>query len=146
MTYHRVLEVSLRNLCLFWSCTAGHWRARSRDPTDERVVYIIKNNSRKSETNTEWSKSRWYDSKYILPWTFVQQLNRNNHATVQMEQYACIFFFYSLMQADTVFMEIFPAFLHFYMQSFIIITYLFPCTPRSLLRSHLQHAQHLQIF
>ena len=28
---HRVLKVSLRNLCLFWLCTAGHWRKRSRD-------------------------------------------------------------------------------------------------------------------
>ena len=47
--YHRDLKVSLRKLCLFWLCTAGHWRTRSRDPTYEREYSTV-----------EWSKSRWY--------------------------------------------------------------------------------------
>ena len=54
---HSVLKVSFRNLCLFWLCTAGYWRTRSRDPAyeRERVQYIIK-------TKTTLGKARQLQS------------------------------------------------------------------------------------
>ena len=49
--YHRVLKVSLRNICLFRLCTAGlHMKGST-------VHNQNKNNSSESETNSEWSKS-----------------------------------------------------------------------------------------
>ena len=58
--YHRVLKVSLRNLCFVYLVIYG--RGHVTQHIWERVQYVIKTKqlSRGSETNIELSKSRWY--------------------------------------------------------------------------------------
>ena len=77
----RVLKVSLRNLC--FNCVQlanggrGHGTQHMRGST---VHKQNKNNSLESETNTEWSKSRWLgrmidqDSAYFKRAVDVQNL------------------------------------------------------------------------
>ena len=64
---HRVLNVSLRILCLFCLCTAGHWLARPRDPAYEKE-YSLRNKSNfpESETKKEWSKSLFFNTCFRL--------------------------------------------------------------------------------
>ena len=64
--HHRVIKVSLRDLCLFWFCTetmflfsfctAGHWRARSRDLTYDERQYGIK--SKQKQLSEKRDKNR----------------------------------------------------------------------------------------